>query len=445
MSVKIKCLQGKMKGKLWNFNDVGRIIIGRDKNVAKILIPEDKTTVSRWNSVLELAPGCVVVRDIGSLNGTYIDGRLIGKRDKNMDVFEARKKIYEAVQVENGTRISIGGKYNPEVFEVIMENGESETVALDDIDIEEKSIVMDDYSAHHENEQIMIDEENIVDKKLIGGGAFGRVYCVRDRKTGKQIAMKEMIPERRVQEREKEWFLREGKIGVQLRHPHIVRTYDIKFSGTSYKIYMEYCKGGNLEEYRIKKGGKLDLFEASNIILQMLDALDYIHNTIVNVQDKDGNVLAQRGIVHRDIKPENIFFTDSTKKIIKIGDFGLAKAFELSGHTIGFSENIMAGSINYCSRRQWINYRYSKPDVDVFAVAACFYRLLTGKPVRDNYRGNDFEWILKNPIVPIRQRDSSIPLKVANAIDKVLQEELKPEGARMTMAREFKREIENAI
>ena len=67
-----------------------------------------------------------------------------------------------------------------------------------------------------------------------------------------------------------------------------------------------------------KRGGKLPVQEAVEIILQVLDGLHYAHT--------------EKGLVHRDIKPANIFLTVYKGKIVaKLGDYGLAKAFNMAG------------------------------------------------------------------------------------------------------------------
>jgi eukaryotic-like serine/threonine-protein kinase len=80
------------------------------------------------------------------------------------------------------------------------------------------------------------------------------------------------------------------------------------------------------------QGGRLSIDKALEIIFQVLEALDYAHHAeIPYVKLADGGVAKGRGLVHRDLKPANIFLTKSGKKTIaKVGDYGLAKAFDLA-------------------------------------------------------------------------------------------------------------------
>jgi serine/threonine protein kinase len=72
-------------------------------------------------------------------------------------------------------------------------------------------------------------------------------------------------------------------------------------------------------------------------------------------------------------------------------------------------------------REQIVNYKRVLPVSDVWSIAATAYYLLTGRPPRDFSEGTDrFTTVLTRPVVPIRQRDASVPERVARAIDLAL-------------------------
>ena len=130
-------------------------------------------------------------------------------------------------------------------------------------------------------------------EEKIGDGGFGDVYRARDINSGLNVALKISRPdagESKLKDREQR-FLREVSCISKLRHPNIVQLFDYGSlpDGTLFLV-MEYVCGLNLEVL-IKRDAPFSFVYASEIILQVLDALDEAH---------------RQGIVHRDLKPANI-------------------------------------------------------------------------------------------------------------------------------------------
>lgn len=88
---------------------------------------------------------------------------------------------------------------------------------------------------------------------------------------------------------------------------------------------------------------------------------------------------------------------------VKIGDFGLAKAFDRAGLSGLTRTGAVAGTVRYMPRTQVVDYKYAKPEVDVWATAATLYRMLTGTTPRDFPPGTD-------PIV-VLLRESAVPIR----------------------------------
>jgi serine/threonine protein kinase len=193
------------------------------------------------------------------------------------------------------------------------------------------------------------------------------------------------------------------------------------------------------------QGGTIPTNQAISIILQVLDALDYAHQVEVpRVQLKDGKVGRGCGLVHRDLKPSNIFLSRSGGSVTaKVGDYGLAKAFDLAGLSGHTCTGAVAGTAQFMPRQQVLEFRESKPEVDVWAAAASLYCMLTGCSPRDFPKGPD-PWaiVLETQAVPICQRNSAIPSRLAQVIDEALVD--KPE-IRIKTARDLKRALKGAI
>jgi serine/threonine protein kinase len=128
-----------------------------------------------------------------------------------------------------------------------------------------------------------------------------------------------------------------------------------------------------------RSDGGLAVEQAVELTLQVLRGLAYAHEAPVPVRLADGTVAVHRGLVHRDLKPQNLLLTGAPDAVtLKIADFGLAKAFDsagLSGHTL---TGAMGGSLAFMPRGQVIDFKYAQPEVDLWAVTACLYWMLTG-------------------------------------------------------------------
>jgi eukaryotic-like serine/threonine-protein kinase len=173
----------------------------------------------------------------------------------------------------------------------------------------------------------------------------------------------------------------------------------------------------------VKRGVRtLPAGEAVAIILQVLDGLIYTHHAeIPNVKLADGSFAKGRGLIHRDLKPANIFLANSGgKQVAKIGDYGLSKAFDqagLSGQTL---TGTAAGTPCFMPRQQVIDFKCAKPEVDVWAAAACLYFMLTGEFPRDLVGKDPIFAVLQSDAVPILDRTSTIPKPLAEVIDRAL-------------------------
>jgi serine/threonine protein kinase len=167
-------------------------------------------------------------------------------------------------------------------------------------------------------------------------------------------------------------------------------------------------------------GGPLPLAEAGPLVLQALDGLQYCHNTLVPfVPHEGGEWSPGQGLVHRDIKPTNLFLSGpSGRRVVKIGDFGLAKAYGKAGLSGLTMMGMLSGTPFFMPRQQVLGYKFARPEVDVWAAAATLYFMLTGRPPRD-FSGDQswVEVVLETAPVPIRERLASLPARVAEVID----------------------------
>jgi serine/threonine protein kinase len=143
----------------------------------------------------------------------------------------------------------------------------------------------------------------------LGAGGMGEVYRARDRKLGRDVAIKVLPQEFAADPTRMARFEREAKLLASLNHNNIASIYGFEDADGIGSLVMELVDGPTLQEHF--QQGPLPLDEALLIARQIAEALEYAH---------------ERGIVHRDLKPANIKL--STDGAVKVLDFGLAKAIE---------------------------------------------------------------------------------------------------------------------
>jgi serine/threonine-protein kinase len=278
--------------------------------------------------------------------------------------------------------------------------------------------------------------------KRLGAGGMGEVWLVQEENTGRKFALKTMLPQVAADERAKKSFLREARLGETLEHKNVIRVYKTGCESGMFFILMELCEGGSVDKYMERCGGKLPLDVATYIILQTLDGLEYAHHADVSVECEDG-IRRAKGVVHRDFKPGNIFLMDNGKfPVAKVADFGFAKAFETAGLSRHTRTGTAAATPVFQPRQQIANYKYAKPDVDVWAAAASYYNMLTGNIPKDIHGKDVWMEMYTGEVVPIRRRNPQIPEKLAAVIDRALVE--RPEIGVKTAA-EFKSRIVKAL
>jgi len=416
-----------------------------------------------------------MVRDFGSLNGTFRNGELIGQRPKDMSIEEARKQRTNEFPLKSGDVLGISrdceitihislpkycasclGEVESDVYKnqagqaicgtcnAAQKKGAPKaapkqiTCEICDSKLDDRqrqlSVCADCYSSPEKAlnhllkraqgaDYALKDYGNMKKISCLGKGGMGEVWSVADQ-AGNKYALKFMLPQAAASEVGRKTFLREAQMMVQLKHKNIVQAHKFGQLGGMYYILMEMCEGGSLEQFIRKNGGRLSVDTAIDIFSQYMDGLIYTHSAPVIATNKEGEPVSVKGVVHRDLKPANIFLSGSASKpTVKVADFGLAKAFEiagLSGHTF---TGAVAGTPVFMPRQQVMDYRYSSPAVDVWAAAATLYYMLTGYFPKDFSEGDALHCAISTSAVPILKRNSRVPKRLAAVIDQALVEQ----------------------
>lgn len=398
--VTLTVTEGKLKGEQFSFDSRDTCIVGRHPD-CKIQIPNDQyhSTISRYHCLLDINPPAIRVRDFGSLHGTYVNRKCIGKRGKDQTASQGKQLELSQYDLSDGDVIKLSNTS----FQVKIEQGVESTWIL----AKNNGDILSRQEFNINSNLGSIDKYTKIRK--LGEGSFGAVYlvCLDDATGRKLVALKTLHPKVAVMPKMKERFLREARNTKMLDHSNIVKFDDFGQTKDLFYFTMEYCDRGSVIDLIKKRGGKLEIKEATEIILQILDGLHYAH---------------QKGLVHRDIKPANIFLTVNKGKIVaKLGDYGLAKAFDMAGLSGISDKNDCMGTPACMPRQQVLDFKFSLPEVDVWAIVATYYYLLTGFFPRNLEDPNNMMVeLLTKSAVPIRERDASIPQSLGELIDLAL-------------------------
>jgi len=191
-----------------------------------------------------------------------------------------------------------------------------------------------------------------------GRGGMATVFLARDRKLGREVAIKVLSPTVMTAVAG-ERFLREIRITAQLQHPNILPLLDSgDAAGLLYSV-MPFVEGESLRERLLTD--QLPIAEALVLGREIADALDYAH---------------RRGIIHRDIKPENILLSNGHAII---ADFGIARAIGLASGNSLTARGLPIGTAAYMSPEQAQGEGGSDSRSDVYSAGCVLYEMLTGK------------------------------------------------------------------
>ncbi|KAI0095181.1 snf 1 [Irpex rosettiformis] len=217
----------------------------------------------------------------------------------------------------------------------------------------EGELIKDTFPASKLGEYTVIQE--------IAEGTFGKVKMAVHTVTGHRVAMKFLSKHVINASKTKTRVQREVEYMRTLRHPHIIKLYEVISTPTDIIIVLEYA-GGELFNY-IVNNGKMPEAQARRFFQQLISGIEYSHKL---------------KIVHRDLKPENVLLDDDLN--VKIADFGLSNEIK-DGDFLKTS----CGSPNYAAPEVIRGGLYTGPEIDVWSCGVILYVMLCGRlPFEDD-------------------------------------------------------------
>jgi serine/threonine-protein kinase len=199
-------------------------------------------------------------------------------------------------------------------------------------------------------------------KGLLGQGGTARVFRALDRKSGQEIALKILLPGLTTDRVAVERFIMESKLLIGLQHESIVRGLRVARESDTIFCAMQVVAGECLQD-RLSRGAVLAEDEALRIVVQVANALGYLH---------------ARGLVHRDVKPGNIMW-DSGREHAVLIDLGFAaRCAHGETGTLPSPADTTVGTVYYISPEQARGASELDVRADIYSLGATLYHLVTG-------------------------------------------------------------------
>ncbi|HEV3383937.1 MAG TPA: serine/threonine-protein kinase, partial [Gemmata sp.] len=286
--------------------------------------------------------------------------------------------------------------------------------------------------------------------RLHASGGLGRIWLARDDNLGRDVALKDLRPERANNPSTWARFLREARVTGQLEHPNIVPVYEVGHGSNDQPFYtMRFVRGRTLSE--AARGyhnpqlegqpGVMTLRELLNAFVGVCNAIAYAHS---------------RGVIHRDLKPQNVVLGDYGEVLVL--DWGLAKVTgeteaedlsvppALKGESTGIIDRTMAGQVlgtpAYMAPEQ-AEGRLDLLDArtDVYGLGAVLYEILTGRPP---FTGGDTATVLRRVTHEPPARPRSLAAGTPAALDAICMKALEKKSAdRYAAAKDLAADIQH--
>src|SRR5262245_6137817 len=382
MPVTLTVTAGPHAGRTFTFDQHETFLVGRTED-CHFRFSFDDPYFSRRHFLIEVNPPRCRVMDLKSRNGIKVNGERVDVGDlKDGDEVQAGHTVF---------RVSVSWPAEPGIPSTLVEPRQPSSAT---VEYTPPAVTVAGFRVERE----------------IGRGCMGVVYRAVRETDGMVVALKTIAPAPGVAAKQVARFLREAEVLAKLWHPNIVGLVEAGEAGGLVYLAMEHLTGPDASRV-LKERGPQKPRTAVRLISQVLTGLQHAH---------------EQGFVHRDIKPSNILLhAVAEKRLAKLADFGLARAFESSRMSGITMQGEVGGTPAFMAPEQVSHYRDVLPAADQYSVAATLYNLLTDRYPYELPKnvGQQLVMILTEPPVPIRDRDPGIDAGLAGVIHKAMSRE----------------------
>lgn len=396
MIVVLEVTRGPHQGLKFEFDRHDTFLVGRSSS-AQLCLSKDPH-FSRNHFRIEVSPPRCYLVDLGSNNGTMVNGR------KVLETFLAHGDVISGGRTE--IRVDVTSK--PAEPADDQEGASFSAVA---VPLPQKSPARP--AALAPAGPSAAGPRQIPGYELLaelGRGSMGVVYRAVQKATGEHVALKLILPAHATSPERLQMFVREASILSNMLHPYIIRFLELGTAGDQFYVTTEYVETIPLAQVLKDEPLPSRIRVCCGIACRVLDALKYAH---------------AKSLVHRDIKPANILLSRQGRKLhTKLADFGLAKNYEDAGFSEMTTDSEARGSPAYMAPEQIVSSRYAKPTCDLYSLGVTLYQYLSGRLPFDASTGMSIlRAILEDPPVPLRKICPQVPAGLSAVIQRALAKE----------------------
>lgn len=370
MGITLTVIDGPHVGLEFTFDRHDTFLVGRSQH-AHFQLPVKDKYFSRIHFLMEVNPPQCRLVDLGSHNGTFVNGQQVYSCDlQDGDQIRAGHTILR-LRLEQEDAVAAAAASSGTTAEMSINGPLGEYRLLEEI----------------------------------GRGSMGTVYRAQ-RADGTQAALKVLAPSGPASSAQMEGFLAQARSLTTLDHPHIARLLEVGRQDR-YLYFVGELVPGRDGAAILKAEGPLPIRRALRWIVHVLAALAHGH---------------ARGQVHRDLKPGNLLVTEKEgKEYVKLAYYGLARVYQES-QLSGLTMTGGGGTVYFLPPEHIFHYQDPDPKGDQYAAAATLYTLLTDRWVYDlpEEMHLRFSMLLRQKPVPIQERRPEIPDALAVVIHKAL-------------------------
>lgn len=452
-------------------------VLGRARDCEPRL-PETRNPpkMSRYHCLLDITPPEIRLRDLGSLNGTVINGKRLGGRAKSSEDTSDGwspnvQRLYNGDEIRISDvviRVDVRAPAYCQCCGVeipkssLRDNDDTQMVVCNRCDPSVRA------GAGSLTDCPICDKQNAFEAPPMRGGIrvceqctqepakiarhlvskarrdssatlavlrgmqvmaeidrdeWGGAYLMRDPSGGPPVTMRVIVPAVDCTPKTADRVLENVRPARMIHHDAMLQQLGSGFADGVFFFLSESMDGVTLREHLDASEAPMDVQKAAAITAEILDVLDLAHTLGYPGLEAGGDASTIREgtiLVHRWLSPKSIVL--GSDEAVKLTDLGILAALDQEG-LLG---SVWSGTLSeewprYMARQRVLDFAMPTPSTDVWAATACLYEMLTGCPPREfSSRRDPWQIVLQNDPVPVRDRNPTVPERLAQLIDQTL-------------------------